>query len=182
MNLPSRLAKEGEILVTHKFFAGPIGFASPEELSNAQLCSKGALSGSWIQAEAGVFGLSVRSAVSAVCIPPGARLKLLSISDAARAKFGAAAGDEVVFTQITAARNRFRDALRIGGKHEVLLQSLGRGLEIQVVSLTLTPEPNPQAARLRHYLRSLRGLRRSGSINRSSHREMPHWSTFIGTW
>jgi hypothetical protein len=176
MNLPSRLAKEGEILVTHKFFTGPIGFASPEELR-----SQGAVSGSWIQAEVGLFGLSVRSAVSAVCIAPGAQLKLLSISDAARAKFGAAAGDEVVFTQITAARNRFRDALRIGGKHEVLLQSLGRGLEVQVVSLTLAPEPYPQATPLRRSLRPLSALRRSGSIKKS-HREMPHWSTFIGTW
>jgi hypothetical protein len=184
MNLPNRLAKEGEILVTHKFSNGPIGFVSSEELCNAQPLPQVGLSGSWIQAGAGLFGLPAHSGLPAVCVPPGARLKVLSISDAVRGMVGAAPGEEVVFTQITALRNRFRDALRIRGKYEVLLQSIGEGLQIQVVSLALASEPQPTRRGMHPQPRPtlLSAPGRFGSAARRADRGLPHWSTFIGTW
>jgi hypothetical protein len=143
MNLQNRLADEGEILITHKFSNGAIGFVSPEELRNAQPPSLCVPSGFWSKAKAW-FTSPARTAVTAVCIPPGARLKVQSIAENVRSVLDTAPGEVVVFTQITAACNQFRDALRTGGKREVILQSVGEGLQVQVVSLALADETQPR--------------------------------------
>jgi hypothetical protein len=142
MNLQNRLADEGEILITHKFSTGSIGFVSPEELRNAQPPSQCVPSGLWSKARAW-FTSPARTAVTPVCIPPGARLKVQSIAENVRSVLDTAPGDVVVFTQTTATWNQFRDALRTGGKREVILQSVGEGLQVQVVSLALPDETQP---------------------------------------
>jgi hypothetical protein len=143
MNLQNRLADEGEILITHKFSTGSIGFVSPEELHTAQPPSRCLPSDFWSKAKAW-FTSPARAAVTAVCIPPGARLKVRSIAENVRNVLDTAPGDVVVFTQITAAWNQFRDALRTGAKREVILQSVGEGLQVQVVSLALADETQPR--------------------------------------
>jgi hypothetical protein len=143
MNLQNRLADEGEILITHKFSTGSIGFVSPEELRTAQPPSRCVPSGFWSKAKAW-FTSPAPAAVTAVCIPPGARLKVQSIAENVRSVLDTSPGEMVVFTQITAGWNQFRDALRTGGKREVSLQTVGEGLQVQVVSLALADETQPR--------------------------------------
>ena len=67
VNVPNRLAEEGETLVVHVFPTGTKGLASPADLEPAEKPH-------------GAFrllcGLGMSSDVCAVCIPPGARLLL----------------------------------------------------------------------------------------------------------
>ena len=70
--VPNRLAVEGEQLVVHPFPTGSVGLAS----RCSPLLSKGTL---------------------AVCIPPGARLRLRDIPEALQLRFGLNATEEVTF-------------------------------------------------------------------------------------
>jgi hypothetical protein len=177
MNLPNRLANEGEILITHRFSTGSIGFVSPEELRNAQPPSPCVPSGFWSKVGAWFRG-PAHSVVPPVCIPPGARLKLQSISERVRGMLDAAPGEVVVFTQVTASWNQFRDALRTRARREIPLQSVGEGLQIQVVSLALANEVQLEHPEMQRPRISVSALRRSARAARG----VPHWSTFIGTW
>jgi hypothetical protein len=143
MVLPNRLAKESEILVTHQFSTGSIGFVSPEELCNAEPPAPCVPVGIWGAFKAWFTGRPALSTVPAVCLPPGAQLRLLSIPERMRKTLGAEPEEELAFTQVTAASNQFRDALRIKGNREILLQNVGEGLEVQVVRLTLAAESQP---------------------------------------
>ena len=78
-----------------------------------------------------------------MCLPPGAQLRLVSIPERLREKLGAEPEEELTFTQVSAAWNQFRDALRIKGNREILLQAVGGGLEVQVVSLTQVGDSQP---------------------------------------
>lgn len=135
MTFPNRLANEGEILVTHKFSTGSIGFVSAVELCTVQPDPQCTNVEFWSKVKAWFAGPTVRSAVPAVCIPPGARLKVQAVPERTRQVFQAKPGDEVIFTETTATWGQFRDALRIKPNQEILLQSLGEGLQVQVVSL-----------------------------------------------
>jgi len=140
MTFPNRLANEGEILVTHKFSTGSIGFVSPLELGTVQPSPQCTNVEFWGKVRAWFAAPPVRSAVPAVCIPPGARLRVQSVPDRARQAFQAKPGDEVIFTETTATWGQFRDALRIRSNQEILLQSIGEGLQVQVVSLASSQE------------------------------------------
>jgi hypothetical protein len=143
MTFPNRLANEGEILVTHKFSTGSIGFVSREELDSHPPLAPCAPVGLWSRAKAWLLPQPTRSALPAVCIPPGARLKVQLIPRRMRERLNAEPEEEVIFTQITAAWNQFRDAFRTKSKQEILLQTVGEGLQIQVVSLSLADEAQP---------------------------------------
>jgi hypothetical protein len=144
MTFPNRLANEGEILVTHKFSTGSIGFVSPQELFNIQRPAPCVPSDFWSRVRGWFVEPSARSAVPAVCIPPGARLKVQSIPERVFGKPDIAPEDLVTFTQVSATWGQFRDGLRTAKKQEILLQTIGEGLEIQVLSLTLADESQPQ--------------------------------------
>lgn len=141
MIFPNRLANEGESLVTHKFSTGSIGFVSPIDLCAPSPphphCTDVSFWGkvsSWFAAPA------ARPPIPAVCIPPGARLKVQFVPTNARGVFRKEPGDDVVFTETTASWGQFRDALRVEGNREILLQYLGEGLEVQVVDLASSPQ------------------------------------------
>jgi hypothetical protein len=140
MTFPNRLANEAEILVTHKFSTGSIGFVSPAELCTAEPSLQRKDVELWGKVKAWFAGPPVHSAVPAVCIPPGARLRVQTVPDRARQVFQAKPGAEVIFTETTATWGQFRDALRIRANQEVLLQSIGEGLQVQVVSLASSQE------------------------------------------
>lgn len=152
MTFPNRLATEGESLVTHTFSTGSVGFASPAEIRDGQDALSSQPAGFWAKLRASFTAPPVRPSIPAVCIPPGARLKLVSIPERAQRTLALAAGEEVIFTEITAAWNQFRDALRLKNGREILLQSIGEGLQIQVLSLTL---PEHAEARTEEYTYSL---------------------------
>src|SRR5258705_8608445 len=106
---PKRLAVEGEQLVVHRFSTGSLGLASA-----CSLLSNG---------------------TTAVCIPPGARLRLRDIPEALQLQFGLNATEEVTFVQLSAEAYQYRDAVRFQNGREILLQRLGCGQQVEVLSL-----------------------------------------------
>jgi len=143
MNIPNRLANEGETLVTYKFVTGSIGFASLSDLvadCEAVPCESNQL---WRRVCAW-FTPPAAPKIPAVCIPPGARLRIIVVPDCTHFSVpGAEVDDEIQFTQTTAAWNQYRDALRSSSGDEILLQSIGQGLQVQVVDLSLGRERLP---------------------------------------
>ena len=108
--VPNRLAVEGEQLVVHRFSTGSSGLAAP----CSQPLSKG---------------------VPAVCIPPGARLRLRDIPEALQQGLGLNATEEVTFVQLSAEAYQYRDAVRFQNGREILLQRLVCGQQVEVLSL-----------------------------------------------
>ena len=80
--------------------------------------------------------------VPAVCIPPGARLRINDIPARLQQELGVKAEEEVVFTQTSASVNTYRDAIRFVNGRELNLQELREGQRVRVVSLALS-EPMP---------------------------------------
>ena len=112
--IPSRLAVEGETLVVHRFPTGSLGLASA--------CPS--LSSWWLGKQ-----------TPAVCIPPGARLRLRDIARGLRQTFGVGITEEVTFSQISEASYQYRDAVRFDNGREVLLQDLQCGQPVEVLAL-----------------------------------------------
>lgn len=140
MNLPNRLANEGEILVTHKFSSGSVGFVALQELCAHRNQSESKPTGLWSTIKVWFSGPPVVPGLAAVCIPPGARLQVVSVSLRGDKGLGAQPDDELTFTQLSASWNQFRDALRHRNGREVLLQNVGTGLQVQIVSLASAEE------------------------------------------
>lgn len=140
MNLPNRLAKENEVLVSHRFVGGSIGFVSPADLRSArEILSKPRARGFWDWACAW-FRFPSSPPVPAVCIPPGATLQALTLPCGIEKATGIRPGDEVTFNQITAEWGQYRDALCLEPNRPVLLQYLGEGAQFQIVTLDLRSE------------------------------------------
>ena len=106
--VPNRLAVEGEQLVVHRFPTGSLGLASP--------CSS-----------------LLSKETPAVCIPPGARLRLRDFPQALQ--LGLNATEEVTFVQLSAEAYQYRDAVRLENGQEILLQRLQCGQQVEVLSL-----------------------------------------------
>lgn len=141
MTFPNRLANEGEILVTHKFPTGSIGFVSPMDLcAPAPVRPPCVNVSAWSKVKGWFAAAPARPTIPAVCIPPGARLKVQSVPVKIQHVLRAERGDDVLFTEITATWGQFRDGLRVRGKEEILLQSLGEGLEVQVIDMASSQE------------------------------------------
>jgi hypothetical protein len=109
--VPSRLAEEGEVLVTHRFSTGSLGLASPSDLCKT---------------------------AAAVCIPPGARLILQDIPTRLQCDLNVGPAEEVTFTQLTASENTYRDAIRFRNGQQILLQKLREGQRVKVCALSST--------------------------------------------
>ena len=134
MGLPNRLAAEREELVVHRFSTGTIGLASPLDLTN-----RGA-------------------GAPAVCIPPGTQLLLRDIPLSLRWRLQADGEEEVTFTQITAATNAHRDAVRFADGREIRLQELSVGQRVRVLGIPSGDNPPPFVAR-RHREGMFAGVR-----------------------
>lgn len=104
---PNRLAIEGEQLVVHRFPTGTLGLASP--------CPS-----------------LLRKQIPAVCIPPGARLRLRDIPQSLQLELDIGAIEEVTFVQLSAEAYEYRDAIRFRNDRDVLLQRLRRGQQVDV--------------------------------------------------
>jgi hypothetical protein len=121
MSIPNRLAAAGEELVTHRFQSGSMGLASPETRPT----------GFW----AALKRSFSPPTIPAVCIPPGAKLMLQEIPVSMQRQIGVNSEEEVTFTQITAADNNYRDAVRFANGREVRLQELCEGIRVHVLDL-----------------------------------------------
>src|ERR1051326_259479 len=109
MNVPNRLAREGEELVVHRFPTGSLGLASPRDVKCCAVTRTTARTSLWSRLRE-FFNPPVVQPVAAVCIPPGARLQLQDIPVRLQREVGVGPEAEVRFTQITAAANSYRDA------------------------------------------------------------------------
>jgi hypothetical protein len=135
--LPNRLAVEGEELVTHRFITGAIGLTSPAELCRAASCENESRKKSfWSVFRAAIFPPALPE-VSAVCIPPGARLGITGISVNLQRELSVGEHEIVTFTQTTAVANTYHDAVRFANGRQVLLQMLREGQGVRVLSLKL---------------------------------------------
>jgi hypothetical protein len=120
--MSNRLAAPGEDLRVHRFLTGSLGLVSSRRRLREILFP---------------------STVVAVCIPPGAQLRLHGIPVQMQHKLGVSPVEEVVFTQRTADAHVHRDAVRFQNGKELLLQQLRCGQRITV--LRLEPDDAPRA-------------------------------------
>jgi hypothetical protein len=142
---PNRLAVDGEDLVVHRFAAGSLGLASPVDLAPPSPPAT-AKSWSWSRIKLWMQGYSSRweaeNRIPAVCVPPGARLVVRDIPKSLQREAGVRETEEVVFVEITAEANAYRDAIRFQNCRQVLLQELREGQRVRILS-TGVPELEP---------------------------------------
>lgn len=133
MAFPNRLAETGEELVVHRFPSGSIGLASQADIALQQ--AKSTERRSFWSAVRDFFTITEKAAVPAVCIPPGARLRMSGLTEDFRSHYGFHPDEVVTFEQVTPAVNTYRDALRFWNGRVLLLQVLNEGQRITVVDL-----------------------------------------------
>ena len=139
MAVPNRLAQENEELVVHRFPTGSLGLASPLEVKQAAP-ARGARRKTFWQAALEFFNPPRTEPVAAVCIPPGARLHLQDIPVRVQHELGIGPVEDVTVTQISAAVNSYRDAVRFSNGREVRLQELREGQRVRVLDLSVAEE------------------------------------------
>ncbi len=139
MAVPNRLAQEGEDLVAHRFPTGSLGLASPADLKRLADSPQPARRSFWAAIRE-FFNPPKSEPVPAVCIPPGARLQLQDIPVRLQHELGVGPVEDVTFTQLTAAVNSYRDAVRFRNGREIRLQELREGQRVRVLDLSLAEE------------------------------------------
>ncbi len=139
MAVPNRLAQQGEELVAHRFPTGSLGLASPGDVKRAAEPPLPARRGFWNSVRE-FFNPPRTLPVAAVCIPPGARLRLQDIPARLQREFSVGPVEDVTFTQISAAVNSYRDAVRFSSGREVRLQELREGQRVRVLDLSMAEE------------------------------------------
>jgi hypothetical protein len=125
-HFPNRLAVEGEQLVVHRFGARTLGLTP---------------------AKCGLKELLLPTHLPAVCVPPGARLRLYDISEDLQRRLGVGAVEEVTFIEQSLEAFTYRDGVRFANGREILLQQLTCGQRAEVMSLG-AGEEEPQPSRL----------------------------------
>ncbi len=133
MTQPNRLAQEGEQLVVHRFPIGSLGLASPEDIKRrpARPVYRKTF---WTKLKEFIIPPTT-DPVAAVCIPPGARLRLEDIPPSLQCELHIGPVEEVRFTQLSAQANTYRDAVCFSNGVELRLQSLMPGLRVTVLDL-----------------------------------------------
>jgi hypothetical protein len=139
MAVPNRLAQEGEELVAHRFPTGSLGLAAPADLKRVTAAPAPVRKSFW-RSVVEFFNPPRLEPVAAVCIPPGARLQLQDIPLRLQQDLGVGPAEPVTFTQISAAVNSYRDAVRFSNGREVRLQELREGQRVRVLDLSVAEE------------------------------------------
>jgi len=134
MAVPNRLAQEGEELVAYRFPTGSLGLASPTDVKRATYVPPASRS-FWTNLKL-FFSPPNHVPAPAVCIPPGARLRLEGIPARMQAELGVGPVEDVTFTQLTAAANTYRDAVRFSNGKTIRLQEWREGLRVHVLDLS----------------------------------------------
>jgi hypothetical protein len=133
---PSRLACEGELLVTHRFPTEWIGFASALDMDEAERRRARAERGTNCLSE--IRRWFMRHAktrpISAVCLPPGARLRMTHIPADLRRRWLLRTVEDVRFT-VTGDLERYRDAIRFANGKMLLLQMIPERVCFMVLSM-----------------------------------------------
>ncbi|HEX3748714.1 MAG TPA: hypothetical protein VHW09_32530 [Bryobacteraceae bacterium] len=139
MAVPNRLAHEGEELVTHRFPTGSLGMASPADIQAAITPRNPGQQSVWQKIRA-FFDPTAAPAVCAVCLPPGAKLLICDIPPRQQQQWHVGECEEGVFTQISAAANTYRDAVRFPNGCEVRLQEFRERMRVKVLDLSGTEQ------------------------------------------
>jgi hypothetical protein len=142
MGVPSRLATEGEELVTYKFSTGSIGLAPLAEVRRLMDAQAVNCREFWSYIRE-IFSTPARNCMTAVCVPPGARLLMKDVPEALQRGLGVGPAEEVTFTQLSAAANAYRDAIRFRDGRELLLQELAAGQRVRVLDLSSVDPREP---------------------------------------
>jgi hypothetical protein len=145
MAVPNRLAHEGEELVAYRFPTGSLGLASPIDIQQS-ICSAPVAKSFWTNVKE-FFNPPKLAPVPAVCIPPGARLQLRGISPRLQSELKIGPVEDVTFTQLTAAPNSYRDAIRFANGRQLRLQELREGLAVKVLDLSMAEDLDLDALR-----------------------------------
>lgn len=151
--LPNRLACEGELLVTHRFPTQLIGLASALDLDEAERRRAEAKGGRrwsfafWRRRPRETDGRQV----PAVCIPPGAWLRMTHIPVELKQRWALRPVEDVRFTQTGNDPERFRDAIRLGNGRILILQTLPERICFMVLSLGADQGANELQTQARTY-------------------------------
>ena len=130
--LPNRLAVEGDQLVVYRFSTGAMGLAP--------LCPS-------------LKQLLLPSSTPAVCVPPGARLRLHDLPRYLQFRLQVGPVEEVTFVEQSAEAFSYRDAVRFCNGREILLQHLRCGQRVDVLSLSGAEEEAELQRREEEYRR-----------------------------
>lgn len=133
--LPNRLARDGEELVAHRFSTGAIGLTSPAELCSAVKSINASEKKNFWSAIKALIMPPLWPEAPAVCVPPGARLRLMDIPVNLQRELSVGVEETVTFTQTTATANAYHDAVRFENGRQVLLQVLKEGQRVRILSL-----------------------------------------------
>ena len=128
--IPNRLAREGEVLVVHRFYTGSKGLTSPKDLEPTKQPN-----GLMAKIKS-FFALPGQYKVCAVCIPDGAKLLLYGISPKLREAHGLGSAEAVTFRQLSAEAHTYRDAVEFRDGVRVRLQELEDGQRVEVLMLS----------------------------------------------
>jgi len=139
----NRLALGGETLVVYRFPSSTLGLASSADLQAITAEKANRRRPRFWSAVADFFSAPIGEKVTAVCVPPGAQLRLRDIPARLRRILNVRDEEEVVFTQLSAEANEHRDAVRFRCGCEVLLQELEHGQRVFVISASL-PDETPE--------------------------------------
>lgn len=145
MGVPNRLAREGEVLIVHRFRTGTLGLACPSDLTQNP-APRGTLNRTFWAAVKEFFNPPERKPVCAVCVPPGASLMLRDIPAQLKKKFAVSSDEQVIFTQLSARPDEYRDAVRFANGREVRLQELQEGQRVEILDLELTRVERPEGS------------------------------------
>jgi hypothetical protein len=140
LGMTNRLAIEGEQLQVYRFPTSSLGLTSPDELQKLSEESAPQPGGSFWSRLKNWLSVSGEPAPPAVCIPPGARLRLHDIPERVQRQLGVGADEEVTFVQLSAEPFSYRDAVRFNQGSEILLQKLEVGQRVDVLCLSLAEE------------------------------------------
>jgi hypothetical protein len=148
----NRLASEADDLVLHRFGTGSLGFCAFAELQKEM--RRSSMACAWASFVHWLYPRR-KSGLTAVCVPPGARLLISQLPECARMGSGLFEFESVQFAQLSERSYAYRDALRFSDGETILLQKLPEGLRVKVMALSPEGEPaevpvvsNPMALRL----------------------------------
>lgn len=128
----SRLAKDGEELMVYRFPTGSLGFAASCDVA-VDRKRRNERTSAWAQFKE---WLAPRKSceLSAVCVPPGARLLLVGVPRSLQNRLCICATEPVTFAQRSSQMYTYRDCVRFMTGAQVLLQELPEGLRAVVLS------------------------------------------------
>ena len=129
---PNRLARDGDELIAHRFSSGCTGFITVADIPERQ--SRWTWLGvNWPDLKTWFFPRQ-HDGPKAVCIPPGAQLRLEVVEFGLRQRLGLRETEQAIFIQVSAEEFSYRDGLRFRNDRQILLQGLPPGQRVSVIS------------------------------------------------